>query len=374
MEAMDDRDVGLGVGNHWRGHFEEGAAAFLDYLQVARNLSPHTLRAYRADITQFLEWLPLYFESEGSGMTARDGLSPRDKESLSLEVGQASDTSNPFLELAAAYIGALSGLTLSKTSIARKGSALKTFFKFLMKERYFEEGVLPIRFSRPRLARRLPLFLSIDEVERLIAAASNEPDSPLARRNKAIVEVLFSSGIRVGEMVLLNIEDFDVERAEFRIQGKGGRERIAFVSRRGVEALTAYQGQWSVLSGHAPRGGHPLFLNRDGGRLDVRSVRRILVTLGESAGIEKALHPHTFRHSFATHLLNNGVDLRIVQELLGHVSIRSTQIYTHVSTERLKRAYLQAHPRAIPADRRVLGEPSEKRIPEKSIPGSAVSV
>jgi integrase/recombinase XerC len=343
-EGMDrDRDAGLGAGNRWREHFEEGAAAFLDYLQVARNLSPHTLRAYRTDVEQFLQWLPLYFASEAASGAGNDDEA---LESSGWEVSQASRHANPFLELASSYMNALSGLTLSKTSLARKGSALKTFFKFLMKERYFEEGVLPIRFSRPKPTRRLPQFLSVEEVEHLVAVATAELDSPLARRNKAIVEVLFSSGIRVGEMVSLNIQDFDAERAEFRIQGKGGRERIAFVSRRGIQALETYRQQWSVLSGNSPRGEFPLFLNRDGERLDVRSVRRILRTLGETAGIEKAMHPHTFRHSFATHLLNNGVDLRIVQELLGHVSIRSTQIYTHVSTERLKRAYLQAHPRA----------------------------
>lgn len=342
MDRDIDSATGLGVRNRWREHFEEGAAAFLDYLHVARNLSPHTLRAYRSDVEQFLQWLPLYFSSETALGMDNDEL----LEGQGMEVNQASRVANPFLELASAYMNALSGLSLSKTSLARKGSALKTFFKFLMKERYFDEGVLPIRFSRPKPTRRLPLFLSVDEVERLVAVAAAELDSPLARRNKAIVEVLFSSGIRVGEMVSLNIQDFDAERAEFRIQGKGGRERIAFVSRRGIEALESYRQQWSVLSGQPARGEHPLFLNRDGDRLDVRSVRRILRTLGETAGIEKALHPHTFRHSFATHLLNNGVDLRIVQELLGHVSIRSTQIYTHVSTERLKRAYLQAHPRA----------------------------
>lgn len=337
MKGMEDRDAGLGADSTWRERFEEGAVAFLDYLDVARNLSQHTLRAYRADIAEFLRWLPLYWDSK-----------PDDRE-VCAEFGTKAIGRASGLRLAdasAAYMSALSGRSLSKTSLARKGSALKTFFKFLMKERYFEEGALSVSFHRPKLGRRLPDFLTVQDVDALLSALGQEPDSPLARRNRAIVEVLFSSGVRVGELVGLNIEDYDAERAELRIQGKGGRERIAFVSRRGIDALTAYLQTWPSLSGQVPRAEHPLILNRDGERLDVRSVRRLLRDLRQKTGLSKPLHPHAFRHGFATHLLNHGVDLRVVQELLGHVSIRSTQIYTHVSTERLKRAYLLAHPRA----------------------------
>jgi integrase/recombinase XerC len=337
---MDDRDAGLGAEKPWRDRFEEGAAAFVDYLDVARSLSPHTLRAYRTDIAEFLRWLPLYHETEPDGSTRDETGAPGGAG----VIGRAC--SHRLADVSTAYMNALSGRTLSKTSLARKGSALKTFFKFLIKERYFEEGALSVGFHRPKLGRRLPDFLTVQDVDALLDVLGWEPDSPLTRRNRAIIEVLFSSGIRVGELVGLNIEDFDAERAELRIRGKGGRERIAFVSRRAVDALAAYLRIWPSLSGHAPRAEHPLILNRDGERLDVRSVRRFLLALGQETGITRPLHPHAFRHGFATHLLNHGVDLRIVQELLGHVSIRSTQIYTHVSTERLKRAYLQAHPRA----------------------------
>ncbi len=306
--------------------FEEGAAAFSGYLDVNRNLSLHTQRAYQADIRDFLEWLPRYLAELPEHM---------------------ADVSLMLLDLPARYVTALGGRQLSKTSIARKASSLKTFFKFLMKERYFDEHSLPVVFHRPKLQRRLPEFLSPDEVDSLLVAAEQEPNPLLRARNCAIIQVLFTSGIRVGELAALNREHVNFEQAEMLIQGKGGRQRIAFLSKKALDSLEHYLHRLrreSLETAPAPE--RPLFLNRDGGRLNVRSVRRILLETAQAAGIEKAIHPHVFRHSFATHLLNHGVDLRIVQELLGHVSIRSTQIYTHVSTERLKRAYLKAHPRA----------------------------
>lgn len=312
------------IADRFADRFSEGLAAFLNYVAVTRNLSIHTLRAYQGDLDGFFNWLPNYLD----------------------EFSEAQTEHTLFLELPGRYISHLSSQGLSKTSIARKGSALKTFFKFLMKERYFEEGALPILFHRPKQGKRLPEFLSSDEIQQLLDTIAKEPHSPLRLRNLAIINTLFSSGIRIGELASLNWEHVNWEQAELRIRGKGGRERIAFVSKQGMQALEAYGAAWSTLSEKQPQPGSPLFLNRDGDRLNVRSIRRMLSEFGQAAQISKPLHPHLFRHSFATHLLNHGVDLRFVQELLGHVSIRSTQIYTHVSTERLKRAYLKAHPRA----------------------------
>ncbi len=321
VEERDDRQV-----DHFGlARFEEGAAAFFSYLDVTRGLSPHTLRAYQSDITTLLDWLNR-FALEKHALTANPNTFWR--------------------EIPTAYIAHLGTEQLSKTSVARKGSSLKTFFKFLMKERYFEENSLPVVFHRPRLSRRLPYFISPAEIGQLRTAALLEPESALKWRNLAILELLFSSGIRVGELSALNLGDVNWEELELRIQGKGGRQRLAFFSQGALQALLQYKAFWPDLCPDPMTADSPLFLNKNGTRLDVRSIRRILLALGKQAQVEKPLHPHVFRHSFATHLLNNGVDLRVVQELLGHVSIRSTQIYTHVSTERLKRAYMKAHPRA----------------------------
>lgn len=318
----------MGLENELIERFQEGAAAFLDHLLVARNLSPNTLRAYRNDLDELLTHLPDFLThafTDSGGQSA-----------------------NPLLELPAWYTAHLASRGLSKSSQARKGSAIKTYFKFLMKERYFDAHELPTRFHRPKQLRKLPEFLSAEEIDQLRAVLDRQPDHALTRRNRAILDVLFSSGIRVSELTTLNIGHISWEEGELLIQGKGDRERIAFVSIQALASLRRYRASWSDLSDTACQNESPLFLNRDGQRLNVRSVRRMLNELGQAAKLTKSMHPHIFRHSFATHLLNHGIDLRIVQELLGHASIRSTQIYTHVSTERLKRAYLQAHPRANP--------------------------
>lgn len=334
MELMEEIEVAQGEESELSERFAEGVTAFLSHLDVNRGLSPHTLRAYQSDITHFQEWLPGFIREKQ--LDGRPDI--------------------PLHDLPSAYINHLGGRQLSKTSMARKGSAIKSFFKFLMKERFFKEHALPLIFPRPKLPRRLPEFLSMEEVKSILAAVAKAPNSPLKLRNRAIVELLFSSGIRVGELAALDWGHIQWEQAEFRILGKGDRERVAFASNRAMEALLAYADVWEELSESPSAYSSPFFLNKDGTRLNVRSVRRLLLELGEVAKLDKPIHPHVFRHSFATHLLNHGVDLRIVQELLGHVSIRSTQIYTHISTERLKRAYLKAHPRANPS-----GNPSEEK-------------
>jgi site-specific recombinase XerD len=336
MKEIEEIETSSGVESQLQDRFAEGAEAFFSYLDVTRNLSAHTLRAYRADIDAFLSW----FGNQG------DALEQSALPAAVPEFGESNAEQRALLEVPSRYIAYLSGCQLSKASVARKCASLKTFFKFLMKERYFEEGSLPILFHRPKQLRRLPEFLSAEEIDALLSANEREPDTPLRDRNRAIIDLLFSSGMRVGELAALNFEHVSWELAEMRILGKGDRERIAFASQRAFKALQEYVARWAELGESQPQAESPLFLNRDGTRLNVRSIRRLLTALGEVAQLNKPMHPHVFRHSFATHLLNNGVDLRFVQELLGHASIRSTQIYTHVSTERLKRAYLKAHPRA----------------------------
>jgi integrase/recombinase XerC len=305
--------------------FAEGFETFLIYLDVTRGFSQLTVKAYTNDLKDFLGWLPSYCT-----------------EIMPLQ----ADENELFLELPSRFLAYLSSQKLAKTSIARRCSALKAFFKYLMKERYFDDGILPTRFHRPKLPQRLPDFLSYQEVALLLDAVAKSDRSRLKRRNLAMIHILFSSGIRVSELITLNWEHVNWDESELLIHGKGGRQRIAFVSQDGMKAIKLYAQSWHDLSVEPQGPESPLFLNKDGNRLTRQSIHRLLVKFGQLAKINKPLHPHIFRHSFATHLLNNGVDIRLVQELLGHVSIRSTQIYTHVSTERLKRAYLQAHPRA----------------------------
>ena len=306
------------LGKPERIAFKEGVEAFLVYITVNRNLAANTARAYRNDLHEFCGWL--------------DSLA----ETVLLR------------ELPGQFVAYLSGKkNIARTTIARKTSAIKSFFRFLMKESYFPENVLPLSFHRPRLQKRLPNFLSEEEIIALRDKLPDVSDDHLLARNRAMFEVLYSSGLRVAELSGLDFGDINHEEGELRIMGKGGRERIAFVSESALEQLAVYCQRWPELSdGKAPRADSPVFLNYQGSRLDVRSVRRLLKKLGEAADLNRPLHPHLFRHSFATHLLNHGVDLRVVQELLGHVSIRSTQVYTHLSTERLRKAYMSAHPRA----------------------------
>lgn len=308
--------------------FAEGGEAFWAHLSITRNLSPHTLRAYQRDVSEFLTWLTLRLET------------PPDAEQMDVFLQESPRQ----------YISHLVQRGLSKSTIARHTSAIQSFFKFLRKERFFDSAQLPLALQRPKLPKRLPHFLTVLEVNQLLSSLAQRPDGPLKKRDIAIVEVLFSSGIRVGELVGLNMGDIQWEEAELKVMGKGSRQRISFISDQALAALHVYKAVWPQLAqkegSSEPNEDSPVFLNADGTRISTRSVHRILLKAAQTAGLEKSMYPHIFRHSFATHLLNQGVDLRVVQELLGHVSIRSTQIYTHLSTERLKKAYLMAHPRA----------------------------
>jgi integrase/recombinase XerC len=298
-----------------------GLEAFLTHCQLHRHLSPHTLRAYQSDLAPFVASLSPTLDSP---------------QALQLHV--------------LGYWSGVSGQGLAKTSLRRKASALKSLFKFLLREGYAPPNSLPLKFYQPKAQRRLPHFLTAPEVASLRTYWQQQPpvghsQSVLALRNHAIVEVLYSSGIRVSELVGLNHEDVNWDEAECLIRGKGSRERISFMSQKALVALKAYH---NVLAStpQGNTGDMPVFLNPSGQRLSTRSVGRLLETLGQAVGLSQPLHPHLFRHTFATHLLNQNVDLRTVQELLGHQAITSTQIYTHVTTDRLRQAYLLAHPRA----------------------------
>jgi len=290
---------------------------FLGYLEFERNASEETCRAYSADIIQFLRFI------------------------------NAGDDFNPGavdLRTVRAFLAALREGGAGKSTIGRKLSSLRSFYKYLLREGVATEN--PFAAARqPRKERRLPKLLTEDEVERLLAAPP--PTAFAGVRDRAILETLYSTGARVSELVGLNVGDVDLVGECVRVRGKRKKERLLPLGSYATKALRLYLNRRDALLDRLLKTRQrALFLNRAGGRLTDRSVRRMLDKYVLQIGIGRKVSPHTLRHSFATHMLNRGADLRSVQELLGHESVSTTQIYTHLTTERLKAIYEQAHPRA----------------------------
>jgi tyrosine recombinase XerC len=288
---------------------------FLDYLRANRNASAYTLKNYGTDIRQFLAY------SREHGVA---------------DVGQID---RPFLR---DYLAALAEQGYVKASIARRLAELRSFGAFLVREGITEHN--PFRLvSAPRTPKRLPRYLTVAEVEALLAVPDEA--TPPGLRDRAIIEVLYGAGLRVSELAGLDVADVDLEQAQVRVVGKGQKERIGLLGRPAVRALRGYlQAGRPALMGK--RATAALWLNQRGGRLSSRAVALMVSRAGQQAGIRQAVSPHVLRHTFATHLLDGGADIRIVQELLGHASLTTTQIYTHVSQNRAREVYLHAHPRA----------------------------
>jgi integrase/recombinase XerC len=294
-----------------RAHVER----YLAELGAARGASEHTLRAYRGDLASLCAFL------EENGIDDPALVTPRTLR---------------------AFLAELDSRELARASIQRKLSAARSFFKHLLKRGAVD--VHPATGLRQRRSeRRLPGCLETSEIESLLAA----PDlsTPAGRRDRAILEVMYSAGTRAAETVGLERSDLDLSRGVTRVRGKGRKERFAALGRFAVAALEEYLAD-SKRPRPAPRAANAVFLNARGGRLTTRSLGRIVARSVAEAGIRRRATPHTLRHSFATHLLDRGADLRSVQELLGHAHLVTTQIYTHVSIERLRKIYEQAHPRA----------------------------
>ena len=292
---------------------------FLTHLQAVKNVSSHTLESYGLDLQQFTAFV--------------------EKEKIT----NFSQMDHLFFR---SYLAHLQRENYKRSSIARKLSALRTFFKFLCREEILDYNPLK-DLKTPKKEKRLPRFLFPAQMEHLLEAPSKE--TRLAFRDLAIVDVLYSCGLRVSELVGLNLESLDLARGYIRIFGKGRKERIVPVGSLAVKSLNYYLSkERPVLLKANPQADteKAVFLNYRGSRLSARSVRRIIGRLQKLAGLAEHISPHTLRHTFATHLLNNGADLRVVQELLGHVNISTTQIYTHVTKEKLKVVYKKAHPRA----------------------------
>jgi integrase/recombinase XerC len=290
--------------------------AFLQYLAAERGASPHTLRSYAADLAELGRFL---HAAKMGGLAAADARTLR------------------------AYLAWLHGRGLAKSSIARKLATARSCFRFLARRGYIAAN--PARqVASPRLPRRLPSFLPKDESKELLDAPVE--DSAAGRRDRALLELLYASGLRVAECCGLDVEDLDRRHGTVRVFGKGGKERVVPVGDAALDALDAYL---SAAGGRDRRGAGsgPLFQNPRGGRLTTRSVRSIVRRRARAAGIARRVTPHTLRHTFATHLLGEGADLRLIQELLGHSRLSTTQRYTHVSPEHLMKVYDAAHPRAV---------------------------
>jgi len=300
---------------------DESLAEFFRFLALEKNASAHTVKSYREDLAQAVD----FFRSQGLTGTA-----------------MAGQITTRHLR---AYTGWLHDQGYAKATIARRQAAVRSWFRFLRRQGLVD--VNPTEGMRtPRQDKKLPNFLPEKAVTKLLEAP--QAVTSLGLRDRAILECLYSAGLRVSELVGLDLPDLDLDSAMATVRGKGKRERLAMFGEQSLEALKQWLAARSqLLAGlRSSRPMEAVFLNRRGTRLTTRSVGRLLAKYLAETGLDPEASPHSLRHSFATHLLDHGADIRSVQELLGHRSLATTQIYTHVSTQRLQDSYHKAHPRA----------------------------
>lgn len=285
------------------------------YIEVEKNFSKHTVTAYSSDILSFLIWL-------------------NDRNIVDVNYAIIRE-----------YLLYIQQFNYSKTTTARKIASLRTFYRFLYRERVIETNPA-LGVHSPKRGKSLPEFLTETEIEQVLNNV--KMDSPAGYRNRAILELLYATGMRISELSNLNFENLNLEENEIKVFGKGAKERIVLVSERAKKFVETYikTVRYLIFKDDSPMPSSPVFINKTGYRLQPQSVRLAIRDVVDKIELPKHVTPHVFRHSFATKLLENGADLRVVQELLGHSSISNTQIYTHVSTERLKQSYDIAHPRA----------------------------
>ena len=291
-------------------NLETEVQTFLHHIYGEKNFSEHTIRAYSMDLDQFLTFLQ----------------------------GRA-----PSRLVVREYVSYLGRKKYSRGSVNRKVAALRSFFRHLVRHgRIVTNPTANLRPPRPE--RRLPHFLDVTQVEKLVAAPDG--DDFHGTRDRAILETLYSGGLRVSELAGLDVGDLDLSSGVARAMGKGRKERLTPIGAQATKAIRAYLPHRDRCQSKASRKDPALFVNRSGMRLTTRSVGRLLEKYSRAAGLPKQTSPHTLRHSFATHLLDAGADLRIVQELLGHSSISTTQVYTHLTTHRIREVYERAFPRS----------------------------
>jgi integrase/recombinase XerC len=300
---------------------------FIHYLSAEKNSSPHTCRCYQKDLEEFENFL----RSQGGEISLR----------------KKPDAEKVDRMVIRKYLSLLHRKN-KKSSIARKISTLRSFFRYLMRERLLSSNPAKA-VSTPKVEKYLPATLTVDEAFRLMESPNRSPEKHSAAevgkrtvRDRAILELLYSSGLRVGELVGLNLKHLDLRLGIVRVMGKGRKERIVPIGHKAIEALDAYLGRRGAPSGDAP-----LFINPRGGRLTSRSVGRLIKQYTRRSGIVRKVSPHSLRHSFATHLLDAGADIREIQEMLGHASLSTTQRYIHVSPGKLMEVYDRAHPRSF---------------------------
>lgn len=309
--------------------------SFLEYLRLNRNASPHTARAYESDLSQFIIFLGKY-----RGRTPGE-LRPADFDHRAVR----------------GFMAELYQRGHARASAARKLAAIRAFARYLRRERWLD-GDPGALVGTPKLERKIPVHLGIEEMERLLEGP--DASSPLGRRDRAILELFYASGLRLSELVGLDLDDVSLSSRRVRVLGKGGKERIVPFNRTAADAIKAYlkdrdglvKGQASGPARRSMKGrvgrepAEPLFVNWRGGRLSTRSVDRLVRRYVAACSTRMGVSPHALRHSFATHLLEGGADLRTIQELLGHARVSTTQRYTHVSVTQLLRVYGKTHPRA----------------------------
>ncbi len=298
---------------------------YIESLITEKGFSKHTCRAYRHDLEEFFAFL-------NNGQVVGNDSGAKEQK---VGPGQVDGL------MIRGYLGFLYRKN-AKTTVARKLSAIRSFFRYLVRCRVLDDNPAEM-INTPKQDKTIPTYLAVDEMFRLLD--SIQADNLLGLRNRAIFETLYSCGIRVSELAGMNVPDVDFSKSLIRVLGKGGKYRIVPIGRKALTAVTAYRNQVQRESEHVPEHSGPLFLNKNNGRLTTRSIARILNKLVDACGLISPVSPHALRHTFATHMLDAGADLRIVQELLGHKSLSTTQKYTHVSIDRLMQTYDRAHPR-----------------------------
>ena len=311
---------------------------FFSYLRYEKHFSDHTLKCYSTDLQQYIEFL----DTEQASSTAAHSY-----ESGGTSTAVAMEVQAEILSVTAAtireFLVVLHNRNYSRATTARKLATLRSFYKFLVRRGYLQSSPVAV-IRTPKQEKRLPKFLEAEQIDALFEAPDRS--TLLGLRDWAMLEVMYSTGVRVSELVGLDVTDVDFDEAVLHIRGKGRRERLSPVGQQAMDAIKQYLAKRGQPKPGESFDQQALFINKSGQRLSTRSVRRKLDKYLAQANLDPSISPHTLRHTFATHMLNRGADLRSVQELLGHRSLSTTQVYTHLTTGRLKEVYDKAHPRS----------------------------